>query len=324
MEDIYRLLRPQFEIPEPPISGGIGEVVLGATSKEGGSRRYGFKLGGNVSLPFYSSKEDRKPVLASLIYDSSEALPAVVREELGRSAEDPVEWADLCLRNGADAVALKFSSDQDNLTDMKRKVKDLTRRVLDEVASPLVLCASEDSQNSANILRIAAETAAGEKCIIAPATLEGDYKSIVEAAVKYGHSVAAETDCDPPLQRSLNQKLTDEGLPFDQLVMDPTSAALGLGIEYSVSIIEQIKLDALKGDEILRAPIVSLKALEYSWKAREAWDPEFTSIDPKVMGPIWEAHSALTLYLAGADLLAMLHPKALYNLSRFLSGLTGG
>ncbi len=106
--------------------------------------------------------------------------------------------------------------------------------------------------------------------------------------------------------------------------MDPTSAALGLGIEYSVSIIEQIKLDALKGDEILRAPIVSLKALEYSWKAREAWDPEFTSIDPKVMGPIWEAHSALTLYLAGADLLAMLHPKALYNLSRFLSGLTGG
>lgn len=321
MEDLYRLLKPESIVPEPSFPGKIAEVILGSTPEEGGSSRHSLSIGGGNALPFFSSKS-KKPILASIVYDSPKLLPAVVRKELGGSAEDPIEWAKLSLNSGAEAIALKLQMLSKGGIGLKLYVKNLIRRLLDEVRLPLIITLGA-SEASTSILNVAAETAKCERCILAPITLEGEYRSIAETAVKYGHSVVAETDCDPSSQRSLNQKLLDVGLDKTQLLMDPTSAALGLGIEYSISIIEQIKLDALKGDEVLQVPVAILRALEYSWKAREAWDPSISQ-NPEFMGPLWEAHTALTLYLAGADLLAILHPKALKIVKSLLSNLTKG
>ncbi|MEM3607305.1 MAG: acetyl-CoA synthase subunit delta [Candidatus Bathyarchaeia archaeon] len=316
MEDLFKLLKPVFEVPEPSFPGRIVEVTLGSTIEEGGSSLHSLKLGGCRALPFYSS-ETKKPILASIVYDSPEHLPPIIRGELGSLAGEPVEWAKACRGLGAEAIALKLQGVQGREADPRRKVEDLIHRLLEEVQLPLIVGLIEEPA-SAELLKVAAETAEGERCVLASATLGGDCEDLVEAAVRYGHSIVAETDCDPASQRSLNQKLLDMGLAEDKLLMDPTSAALGLGIEYSVSIIEQIRLDALKGDETLRFPIVILRASEYAWKAREAWDPG-VSHNPALMGPLWEAHTALTLYLAGADLLAILHPRTLKILKGFLS-----
>ncbi|MGC8961658.1 MAG: CO dehydrogenase/acetyl-CoA synthase subunit delta, partial [Candidatus Bathyarchaeia archaeon] len=301
MEDIFKLLKPVFRVPEQSFPGRIVEVTLGSTIEEGGSSRRSLKLGGNRALPFYSS-EVKRPVLASIVYGSPEPLPPIIREALGSLAEDPVEWAKTCLDLGAEAIALKLRGVQSHGADPKRKVEGLIHRLLDEVQLPLII-GFIDEPAPVELLMAAAEAAEGERCMLASATLGYSYEGLVEAAIRYGHSIVAETDCDPASQRSLNQKLLDAGLAEDKLLMDPASAALGLGIEYSISIIEQMRLDALRGDETLRFPIVTLRALEYAWKAREAWDPDI-SHDPALMGPLWEAHTALALYLAGADLLA--------------------
>ncbi|MEM2122591.1 MAG: hypothetical protein QXE79_03040 [Candidatus Bathyarchaeia archaeon] len=320
MEDLFRLLKPDFRVPELSFQGRIAEVVLGSTPRYGGSSLHSLKVGGCRSLPFYSS-EAKKPILASIVCDSPEQLPQIMREELRGLVEDPVEWAKTCLSLGADAIALKFQKTHGS-SDQRADVEDLTLRLLKEVRLPLIICTG-GSEASLESLRVAAEVAKGERCMLASVTLEDDYRSLVEAALKYGHSIVAETDCDLPSQRSLNQKLIDMGVAKTKLLMDPTSAPLGLGIEYSTSVIEQVRLDALRGDESLQFPIVILRALEYSWKAREAADPS-TYRKPDLMGPLWEAHTALTLYLAGADLLGILHPRTLRILKAFLSDLGPG
>ncbi|MEM2864698.1 MAG: hypothetical protein QW569_06930 [Candidatus Bathyarchaeia archaeon] len=316
MEDLFKLLKPVFKVPEPSFPGRIVEVTLGSTIEEGGSSLHSLKLGGGRALPFYSS-ETRKPVLASIVYDSLEPLPLIIREGLGGLTGDPVEWAKACRGLGAEVIALKLQEVRGREVGSRRKVEGLIHRLLDEVRLPLIIGFAGEP-TSVELLKAAAEAAEGERCVLASATLGGDCEGLVEAAVRYDHSIVAETDCDPASQRSLNQKLLDMGLDENKLLMDPTSAALGLGIEYSISIIEQMRLDALRGDETLRFPIVILRALEYAWKAREAWDPG-VSHNPALMGPLWEAHTALTLYLAGADLLAILHPRTLKIMKGFLS-----
>ena len=52
-------------------------------------------------------------------------------------------------------------------------------------------------------------------------------------------------------------------------MMDPTSAALGYGLEYSFSVMERIRLAGLMGDKELQCPQASGTA--NSWGAREAW-----------------------------------------------------
>jgi acetyl-CoA decarbonylase/synthase complex subunit delta len=316
LEDLFKLLRPDFRVPEPSFPGRIVEVVLGSTRGEGGSSRHSLKVGGARALPFYSS-ETKKPILASIVYDSPEPLPSIIREELGSLVGDPVKWAKHCLDSGAEAVSLKLQGIKGCSADLRDELEGLIHRLLDEVQLPLIISAV-DAERSAELLTMAAEAAEGERCMLAPATLGGDYKVLVEAALKYDHSIVAETDCDPTSQRTLNQKLLDMGLDRTRLLMDPTSAALGLGIEYSVSTMEQMRLDALRGDESLQFPMAILRALEGAWKAREALDPD-VSPNPALMGPLWEAHTGLALYLAGADLLAILHPRTLSILRSLLA-----
>ena len=109
-------------------------------------------------------------------------------------------------------------------------------------------------------------------------------------------------------QKMLNRLLFKEGLKREQIVQDPTTGALGYGLDYSYSIMERIKLSALAGDEELNMPISS--GVTNAWGAREAWmrNPEWG--DREIRGPLWEILTGLAVFSAGADVMMMLHPKA--------------
>ncbi|HID16880.1 TPA: CO dehydrogenase/acetyl-CoA synthase subunit delta, partial [Candidatus Bathyarchaeota archaeon] len=304
-----------------PRLGRIVEVKIGATKGEGGTRGKTVTIGGEKELPFFSLKEGiRDPVLALQVLDKPIGVPTSLAEELGALVNDPVKWAKAGVEKfKADAVAVKLISAHPTLgVKSKINLKDFLKRLIRAIEVPLIICAPGSPEKDGEVLEEAAEASRGEGCALASATLNNEYRRIVEAAVRHGHSVVAETGCDPSLQRSLNERLLEAGLPKDKLLMDPTSAALGLGIEYSISIIEQLKLAALTGDEPLQAPITCIRAPAYSWSAREAW-AEDPKLGPReVRGPLWEAVTALSLFLAGANLLVLAHPRALVKLKWFL------
>jgi len=319
MEDLYKLLKIKFEAPEASYPGSIVKVKIGALKEEGGSRGKTVIIGGEKSFPFFSSEEN-KPVLTLQVLDKPLNIPKQVLMEFNKAVNNPVEWAEACVKKfKAEVLAVKFISAHPSY-GVKSKVefKETLRKILNVIDVPLILCAPGSQEKDAEILEEAAKIAKGEKCILASATLTNNYKRIVDAALKNNHLVAAETDCDPALQKSLNERLLSEGLSINQLVMDPTSAALGLGIEYSISIIEQLKLNALKGDEALQAPIACIRAAPYSLTAREAWVEDLKLGLSEVRGILWEALTSLSLIISGANLVVMMNPKAFTQLKEFL------
>jgi len=312
LEDIYRLLKPQFELPPPNYTGSVSEVYIGATRDEKGTRRYRLRLGGQRWLPFFSTTEPTvtKPILAMQVFDTPAGIPPEVCRILGDIVEDPVHWCKVCVEGfKAEAVALTLTSTAPAGQDRSpEEAAKLVEQVIEAVDVPLIIIGSGDAGKDPLVLEKVAEATVGERCLIASATLSSDYRRVAEAAIENGHVVLASTDCDPVSQRTLNMHLLSLGLKPSQLVMDPTTAALGYGLEYSISIIEQIRLNALKGDECLQMPIAAITS--QSWTAREALTDDLVLGPLSIRGPLWEVHTAVHLFLAGAELFIMLHPEA--------------
>ena len=52
------------------------------------------------------------------------------------------------------------------------------------------------------------------------------------------------------------------GLPLDRILMDPTTGALGYGIEYGYSVMERLRLAALQGDAMTQLPMIVTPGFE--------------------------------------------------------------
>ena len=58
-----------------------------------------------------------------------------------------------------------------------------------------------------------------------------------KAAIDYNHAVLSWAITDVNMQKTLNRYLMKEGLTREGIVMDPTTCALGYGIEFSIDVI---------------------------------------------------------------------------------------
>ena len=136
-----------------------------------------------------------------------------------------------------------------------------------------------------------------------------DYAKVVKAAKKYDHLLLSLVSMDVPGMKQMNKKIMKEGLPPEQILMDPNVASLGYGIEYSITTMERIRLNALSGDNDISMPI--LGGVSNAWSAREAWMKDKALGPKELRGPLWEATTATISILSGADVLMMLHPGAI-------------
>jgi acetyl-CoA decarbonylase/synthase complex subunit delta len=105
--------------------------------------------------------------------------------------------------------------------------------------------------------------------------------------------------------------------------MDPTTGALGYGIEYGFSVMERLRLAALQGDGMTQFPMIVTPGFE-AWKTKEskvgvgvpsAWGEWL----PRAIN--WEVLTAVTLLESGADIVVVRHPESLRQVKAAIAEL---
>jgi len=308
--------QPELESYEfiPPVNqyrGEVAEVILGATKAEGGTRGRSITVGGSKTPPFYTFETEKPnpPVVVGDVFDMKISLPKPVRSHFDEVLDDPAEWARVYVEKfDVDMIDIELISTDPLISDTPiSESAKVVEDVLQAVDVPIIIGGSGSPEKDGDLLSKMAEVAEGERVLLSSATPDL-YEPIAEAAKKYDHAVLSWTSLDINQQKELNRNLL-EYIPKEKIIIDPTSAALGYGIEYAFTIMERMRLSALWADQELQNPMAA--ATSNSWAAREAWrkDPE---LGPRMLrGPLWETTSTLTFLLAGVDMFISLHPAAI-------------
>jgi acetyl-CoA decarbonylase/synthase, CODH/ACS complex subunit delta len=145
----------------------------------------------------------------------------------------------------------------------------------------------------------------------------------VAGALANDHVVQSKTPMDVNLSKQLVILIHDMGLPLERIIMDPTTGALGYGIEYGYSVMERLRLAALQGDSMTQQPLLVTPG-EEGWKVKEAKVGEGV---PAAWGDWtrralnWEALTANALIYAGADIIVLRHPETLRRLRGIVDAL---
>ncbi len=305
------------EINKEKYRSQVREVVLGATSAEGGTRSHTVKVGGEAALPFlhFEGAIPNRPVIAMEVWDIvPEEWPANLKDPFADVISDPAAWAKKCVEEyGADMIALRLkSADPDGKDAGAEECIANLKKVLAAVGVPLIIYGCGKTEKDNTIMGPLAEAAEGENLLLGVAEQE-NFKSVASAAMAYKHSVIAQSPIDINIAKQLNILISEMSTPLlDRIVIDPTIAALGYGIEYSYSIMERARYGALNGDRMLAMPMIGNVGNEV-WTKKEAnisasEQPSWGEQAERSMA--WEATTAMALVQAGMDILVMRHPQA--------------
>lgn len=297
---------------KPPIEsykGVVREVTIGKGDKV-------LKIGGENILPLHFFDEGSMPnppkfALEVLDMEPAEKIPHLL-EPFGDTISDPIQWAKKCETFGADAICLTLiSTDPAEKDSPADQAAQLVKRMVSEIKKPLIVYGSGDEKKDAEVLPKVAEICAGENLLIGPVQKE-NFEVVGKAILENGHVAIAQSPLDINLLKELNVKLC-KFLPPERVVIDPLSSALGYGIEYSFSLIERVKqIGVITKDSMTMMPIIANLGGE-CWKTKQAKEN-------KTQGLLWEGITALSLYLAGANLLVLRHPETLKLVKETIGG----
>ena len=298
----------EYKAPLETYSGEVGEVVIGKGEKA-------IKIGGESVLPFhfFEGTIENRPRLALEVFDAEpEGWAEWVREPYKDVISDPVGCAKKCLDFGADFVCLRLAStDPAGADGPADRAASVAKEVASAINAPLIVCGSGDETKDIDVLTKVAEACDGEKLLLGPVVKE-NYEPISKAALDHGHCIIAQTPLDINLEKELNVKLL-KTFPRDRIVIDPLSSGLGYGMEYSFTIMERTKhIGVMFGDGTMQMPIIADLGGE-CWKTKQAKASE-------KQGLLWESVTALSLLLAGANILILRHPESLKLMREVIEG----
>ena len=308
----------------------INAVTIGATSTEGGTRTSTVTVGGETTLPFYrfEGTMPNRPVVAMEVWDiPAEDWPDTVREPFADVLDDPGAWAKKCVDEfGAEMICLRLKGcDPNDANRSPDEAAAAAKQVAEAVGVPLIVwgCGNDDKDNE--VFPVVAEALSGENCLLGTIT-EDNYKTLTALGTAYGHKLIAESPVDINMAKQVNILALDVGFPSENILIYPSTGALGYGIEYVYSIMERLRIAGLKGDKVVAMPMLCDIGVEV-WGVKEAKAPESEAPgwgDVKVRGPMWEASTATVYLLAGADVLIMRHPEAVRMTKKTIVRLMGG
>jgi len=321
-----------MEIPDVRESSpqAIYTVRLGATPKEGGTRTSVVTVGGERALPFhhFDGEIPNPPVVAMEVWDiPPEDWPAPVREPFSDVFSSPSEWAKKCVEEyEADLICLRLvGCDPSGENRSPAEAAAVVKEVLRAVGVPLIIWGCGNPEKDNEVFPVVGEAAAGENCLLGTIT-QDNYKTLVAVATAYKHKLIAESPVDINIAKQVNILALDAGFPLEDLVIYPSTGALGYGIEYVYSIMERTRLAGLGGDKLLAQPILCDIGAE-AWAVKEARatkDEQLKWGDERLRGPLWEATTAYVYLLAGADILVMRHPRAVQAVKKMIRTLMAG
>ena len=282
----------------------IGEVILGATKADGGTRRLSYRIGGGTTLPFLEAQDSPAPLIALEICDYLPFWSPIVKNYCGDLVNSVSEWAKTADSTyGADLIRLYLTSTrQRNFSDiasLKKTVED----VLLASSLPLIIEGSNEPKIDSEVYQTCGEAAQGERLLLGTAEA-GKYRSIAAAALAYNHAIIAQSPIDINLAKQLNILLKEIGVQRDHIVIDPYTGALGYGFEYSYSAMERIRFSALKGDTDLAMPMIC-SAID-SLTIKEVREAEPALQDE--MAIQWEFYTGISAAAAGAEIICVRHP----------------
>jgi len=314
------------EIPKEKWSGSVRQVTIGATAEQGGTRSRTLTIGGENAMPFLHSEGSfpNPPALAIEIRDRRpDDWSALLYRAWGEAMNDPAEWAKAAEAAGADLIFLVLSlTTADGKPNTPENACAVVRKVLQATGLPLAVIGPGQAELDNELIVPVADAAKGERLLLGTCE-DKNYRTIVAAAMANDHLVQSKTPMDVNLSKQLVILIHDMGMPLERIVMDPTTGALGYGIEYGYSVMERLRLAALQGDGMTQQPMIVTPG-EEAWKVKEskvgegvpaAWgDWEKRALE-------WEAITGATLIQSGADLLVVRHPKTLERLRGLVGAL---
>lgn len=311
---------PTVEIPVEKWAGKIREVKLG------GNGRKSVVVGGENTLPFLSFEGSlpNKPAIAIEVLDKMPAdwSPHLV-SAWGDVLKDSALWAKKAAEYGADIISLRLKSahPEEGNTGAEQAKKNVSR-VLEATDLPLIVLGPEVVDKDNEVIIAASEVGKGQRLAIGDC-FDKNYRTIAAVAIADGHAVIAKTPIDINLAKQLSILLSDVGIAADSIIIDPTTGALGYGIEYSYSVMERLKLAALTGDSMTQMPMICTVG-EESWRQKES---KFVTGLPASWGEheprsvTWEILTATILLNAGANIIVLRHPRTIEVMRGIISKL---
>ena len=294
----------EYKAPVEEYSGVVREVTIGKGKNS-------INIGGENMLPlhFFDKGSNPNPVKFALeVLDMEpQDWPEHLTQPFKDVISDPVKWAKRCEELGANAILLRLVSTDPAVKDSSAdEAATLAKNVADSINIPLIVYGSGDDKKDAEVLPKVAEACDGMNLLIGPVQKE-NYEIVGKALLDHGHNASALSPLDINLLKELNVKLC-KFFPAEKIVIDPESAALGYGMEYSFSLMERVKqIGIITKDNMTMMPIIADLGGE-CWKTKQAKEN-------KEQGLLWEGITALSLLSAGANIIVLRHPETL-NLMR--------
>ncbi len=275
--------------------------------------------GGESGAAFVGSenKSGNKPIVAlEVLFNQSEKVSPILQGEWENKD------IDLLSKTDCDALAVKFNLNQDeNIKQQVEKAKEFITEVSKKTNKHLIIRGCGKDEIDIKLLPELA-LAVDKKCTFGCLT-EDNYSQIIPSLTERGHNVIAQTPIDINLAKQLNILLVEAGVNPDRILIDPTTGALGYGLDYAYSMTERIKLAGLEGDEMLNMPIISFVG-EETWKTKEAKSqdtpPEWGDIKERSI--IWEAMTAVSMICAGANVVVLRHSLSLDKVKKFVDQIS--
>lgn len=305
-----------FEIPRETYTGHVVEVTIGATAEQGGTRSQTVTIGGSTALPFhfFEGQHPHPPVVAMEVFDKlPPKFPEPLMDIFQGVIDKPGEMAKKCVDEyGAEVISVRLEGTHPEKGNKNpEEAAGIVKEVLDSVSVPLIVTGHSHFEKINAVMKKICEVTEGENCLINYVETD-NYKTIAASCIAYNHTLVAQSPIDVNLAKQLNILLKDMDFPPERIVMDPLTGALGYGLEYTYSIMERIRNDGLAGDRMLAFPMLVNAGYETALvkEARTPRDdhPDWGDLQERLAH--WETATAMSLLVAGADLLIMYHPSA--------------
>jgi acetyl-CoA decarbonylase/synthase complex subunit delta len=306
------------EIPKQSYTGTIREIAVGGDK--------GFKVGGETAYPFHTF-EGEMPNEQRIGFEVTDIFPDHWADELKKAIgedvmKDPAAWAKKAVDEyKADLIHLALvGTDPNGENRGVEETMEVVKKVAGAVDVPLTLWGCGSPAKDTEILKAAAEALADRDVAIGP-IVEDNHKQLGAAVIGFKHTAISSTPIDINLAKQLNILLGNLGVPEERILVDPTVGGLGYGLEYCYSVMERARMAALaQEDDKLQYPLYCNLGLEV-WKVKEAKAsademPELG--DPTTRGVLMETVTAVTMLMAGGNVLIVRHPKTAELIRTFL------
>jgi acetyl-CoA decarbonylase/synthase complex subunit delta len=315
-----------IELVKDDWPGAVRTVTIGAKPDEGGTRASVVTVGGEKSLPFmhFEAEMPNRPAVAIEIKDRRpDDWSPLLLEVWDEVADDPAAWAEAAEAAGVDLLQISLSAtDREGKPNTADAAVAAVKAVLEASGLPLIVFGPGQAELDNALLVPIAEATKGEKIVLGICE-DKNYRTIVAAAMANGHLVDARSPMDVNLAKQLNILISDMRMPLERIIMDPTTGALGYGIEYGYSAMERLRLAALQGDSMTQLPMLVTPGFE-AWKTKEA---KVGNGVPDEWGDWlarsihWETLTAVTLLESGADILVLRHPESVRRVKQAIGEL---